>query len=114
MATKSWMRTGILMVGAAGLVVASWSCKNDGVACTGSGGGSAEANLPVQPKRACTGQGDIATECPLPESVYGAIDPSDPELETIYYYSDPACVDGYCRYCVTFGVFEDPNDTAAP
>ncbi len=112
MAKMSWMRTAILMVGAAGLAVASWSCKNDGAACTGSGGSGGAALAPVPPQRACSGDGDITTECPLPPSVEGDVDNGDGEV-SLYYYSDPSCVNGFCHYCVTWTVTEDPSDTDA-
>jgi hypothetical protein len=111
MKTTSWKRSAIVMAAAVGMVLASWSCKSDGGACSGHGGAGGAAAAPEPPRKACDPNGDIAKECPLPPTAYG---PSTQfETVTVYYYTDPTCADGFCHYCVSWTETEDPNATMA-
>ncbi len=130
MALKSWMRSGMVLVGASVLVVAGWACNKSsggdgtggaggtcsGVPATGEAGGAGGGCQPASyaptppPTTTCDPCGDIFKECPLPLSQTN----DDGEETTIYYFSNPTCKGGTCHYCVTTTVSEDPGVTDTP
>jgi hypothetical protein len=127
MTTSRARRALFATLGAAALLIGGWACHSGGGGAGGNGttssacgtGGSALAadggscgdpNAPAPPQKSCTCDGDIAKECPLPPSVSD----DDGTYTTVYYYANPQCVAGLCRYCVTSTSSEDPGATGAP
>jgi hypothetical protein len=125
--SSSWRRSVLAIAGGMAIALASWACSHDtggsgagtsgaGACGAGAGGAAHDAGqcedpaAPVPPQKACTCGGDIFTQCPLPASVSN----DDGEYTTVYYYSAPACVAGYCHYCVTSTMTEDPGVTGVP
>jgi hypothetical protein len=50
---------------------------------------------------------DVFKECPLPPTQMS----KDIDGTRVYYFSDPACVQGVCTYCMTETYMEDPCAT---
>jgi hypothetical protein len=120
-------RIAIVVASTLALAFAGWACSSSSVA-TGATGGTGDTGatctgtrpatdaavcmLPSQapsppPKKTCDPCKDVYTECPLPPSQMA----DNGGWTTVYYFADPACLDGVCTYCMTETQTEDPCTT---